>query len=102
MISIDLTETAHFVYWKSETTCETNFFLTFIFSDKKNFFLELNFVLDWILSQTEFCLGLHTTVVFRMQSFNFFIDLKLTHYDKKFLIKIACVEKQYFQWKKKP
>ena len=29
-----------------------------------------DFVLDWILSRTEFCLGLHTVVVFCMQSFN--------------------------------
>ena len=41
MISIVLSETAHFVHWKSERTSETIFFLT------KN--LVLNFVLDYIL-----------------------------------------------------
>ena len=55
MISIDLSETAQKqkAHWKSETTSETNFLLT-----KESF------------SQTEFCLRLHTAVVFHMQSFN--------------------------------
>ena len=75
MLSIDLSETAHFVYWKSETMSETNFFSDNFFSDKffsqqKIFFLD--FVSDWILFRTEFCLALHTAVVFRMQSFNMF------------------------------
>ena len=59
MISINLSETAYFVHWKSETMFETNYFLTIFFSNKNfflNFFLRLNFVLDWILSQTEFVL----------------------------------------------
>ena len=38
MISINLSETAHFAHWKSETTSETNFFLTIIFLI--NFFLD--------------------------------------------------------------
>ena len=59
MISIDLSETADFAHWKSETMSKTNFF-----SDKKYFAL--------IFSRTGFCLGLNTTVVFRIQSFNFF------------------------------
>ena len=42
------------------------FFSDNFFSDKDFFFL------DWILSQTEFCLRLHTAVVFCMQSFNFY------------------------------
>ena len=59
---------------------ETNFFLTIFFSDKKIFFsdlfLGLNFVSYWILSRTEFCLGLHTAVIFSMQSFDIsaFVD----------------------------
>ena len=55
-------------HWKSEKKFSDNFF------SNKNIFLKLNFVLDWILPRTEFCLGfclgLHTAVVFRMQSFN--------------------------------
>ena len=51
-----------------------NFFFRQIFFLTKNlflgFFLRMNFVFDWNLSRTEFCLGLHTAVVFRMQSFN--------------------------------
>ena len=53
----------HFVHWKSETTSETKIFPDNFFSDK-NFFSQ-------ILSRTEFFLGLHTAVAFRMQSFNF-------------------------------
>ena len=57
------------------------FFLTFFFFDNfflakiffLRFFLGLNFVFDWIWSRTEFCLGLHAAVVFRVQSFNFAI-----------------------------
>ena len=46
-------------------------------------FFGLNFVLDCIcltlnLSRTEFCLGLHTAVVFRIQSFNLKLDLQQT------------------------
>ena len=52
MVSIDLSETAHFAHWKSETTSETNFFVTKFFSNKKFFFSY--FVSDWI-----FCLGLN-------------------------------------------
>ena len=35
-----------------------------------NFFPTKEFF-SWILSQSEFCLGLHAAVVFRMQSFNY-------------------------------
>ena len=75
MISIDLSETAHFAHWKSKTMSKTNFFLTVYFSDKKYFL--------WLFSWIEFCLGLNfvsdfvsdykTAVLFRMQSFNFLI-----------------------------
>ena len=51
MISINLSETAHFVHWKSETTSETIFFLTNFFLNKKYF--------SWILSRTGFCLRLN-------------------------------------------
>ena len=34
--------------------------------------LGLNLVLDWICLGTELCLGLHTAVVFQMQSFNYY------------------------------
>ena len=79
MVSIDLSETAHFVtgylrqHLRQIFFLTIFFFLTKFFSNKNlflRFFLRLNFVSDWILSWTEFCLGLHTTVVFRMQSFN--------------------------------
>ena len=61
------------VPWKSETTSKTKF--------SPRHCLRLDFVSDSILSwtefylgldlsRTEFCLGLHTAVVFRMQSFN--------------------------------
>ena len=56
MISTDLSEPAHFGYCQSKTKSETIFFPT------KKF---LRFFL-----RTEFCLGLHTAVVFLMQSFN--------------------------------
>ena len=36
---------------------------------RDNFFSNKQ-ILFWILSGTEFCLGLHTAVVFHMQSFN--------------------------------
>ena len=61
MINIDLSQTAHFAHWKSDTTTETNFYLTIFFSNK--FFFQF-------FSQTGFCLGLYTAAVFRMQSFN--------------------------------
>ena len=55
-----------------------NFFLTIFFEDK-NFFQQKiffsDFFLDWILSWTGICLGLHPTVVFRMQSFNLYLVL---------------------------
>ena len=66
MISIDLSETAHFGYCQFKTKSETNFFCNKYFSDK-NFFVTKNF--SQTFSQAEFCLGLHTTVVFRMKSF---------------------------------
>ena len=41
------------------------------FSPQFFFFLIISFpILSQMLSRTEFCLGLHTAVVFRMQSFN--------------------------------
>ena len=59
MISIDLSETAHFAHWKSETMSETNFsdnflsdkffFPTKFFPPIKNIFLR--FFSDWILSR---------------------------------------------------
>ena len=79
MINIDLSEKAQKAHWKSKTMSETKFspkkiqefFSDKIFSQQKCFFFQQkNFVLDWILSRTEFCLGLHTAVVFCMQSFN--------------------------------
>ena len=93
MISIERSETAQKVHWKSETnsvedkmqsktkfsprhnSVQKIFFLT----RKKNFWTELclglNFVLDSICLGLNFvldsiCLRLHTAVVFRMQSFN--------------------------------
>ena len=66
MISIDLSDTAHFVHWKSKTMSETNLFPQIFFSDKKNQI----FFSAWILSRTEFCVRSHTAVVFCMQSFN--------------------------------
>ena len=56
MISIDLSETTHFVHWKSETTSKTILFGQFFFQQKffcqifsqTEFCLELNFVLDYI------------------------------------------------------
>ena len=81
MVSIDLSETAHFAHWKSETT----FFLTNFFPNKKIFFSD--FVLDWILCRTEFCLGLNTAVVFRIQSFNSICDT--------FSSRIHCTSREY-------
>ena len=52
MISIDLSETELSVRDK----IQDNFFSDKIFFEEKNF--RLNFVSDWILSQTEFCLRL--------------------------------------------
>ena len=46
---------------QTETKCSLRFFSLMV---GKKFFFGLN------LSQTEFCLGLHTAVVFRVQSFN--------------------------------
>ena len=54
MISIDLSETAHFAHWKSETMSETNFSDNFLFQQivfpTENLFLRiflgLNFVTD--------------------------------------------------------
>ena len=56
MISIDLSETAHFAHWKSETTSEKTFFLTIFFPTK--FFSDQKYF-SRILSQTGFCLGLN-------------------------------------------
>ena len=39
------------------------------------FFFQSEFCLGLNLSRTEFCFGLHTAVVFRMQSFNCTVDL---------------------------
>ena len=60
MTSINLFETAHFAHWKSDTTSETNVFVTikFLFLTK-NFFIPPYFVSDWSLSWKEFCLGLN-------------------------------------------
>ena len=59
MINIDLSKTAQFAHWKSETTSGDKFFLTIFFPTK--FFSNKIFLR--IFSQTEFCLGLHTAVV---------------------------------------
>ena len=74
MISTDLPETTKKTHWKSETKFSPTqnlriffFFWTIFFPKKKKKFSD--FVLDQILSWTEYCLGLHTAVVFRMQSF---------------------------------
>ena len=51
MISIDLSETAHFAHWKYETTSETIFYVKIFFQTKNiflRFFLGLNFVSDYI------------------------------------------------------
>ena len=60
MISIDLSETAHFAHWKSETMYKTIFFDKIYYLTKNlflGFCLRLNFfVSDWILSSTVFCL----------------------------------------------
>ena len=45
------------------------------FSNKKTFFSV--FFLVWILSRTEFCLGLHTAVVFHMQSFDLHVMVQV-------------------------
>ena len=75
MISIDLSETAQKSALEirdkiqSETTSENFFSNKIIFSDKKKNSWILSwteFVLEGILPQTEFCLGLHTAVVFHM------------------------------------
>ena len=67
MINIERFETAQRVHFKSETNSvqdkiqsETKLSLRIFFSDgqKKDFF-GLNFVSDWILSQTQFCLRLN-------------------------------------------
>ena len=51
MLSIDLSETAHFAYWKSEITSETNYFFLTIFF-RQFFFPTKNLFLG-------FCLGLY-------------------------------------------
>ena len=81
-----------FVWGNSKSTVEiqdnvqdksflTIFFLTKNFFSDKNFFSQifshidfchrLDFVLGWIFSCTEFCLGLHTAIVCHVESFNF-------------------------------
>ena len=71
MISIDLSETAQNVHWKSEITSNTKLSPRKIFSEKnfleKKFYREKiffrkkfsDFVSDWILYRTEFCLVLY-------------------------------------------
>ena len=53
IISIDLSETAHFAHWISETMSETIFSNKIFFSRQTFFFLTKN-SFSWILSQTEF------------------------------------------------
>ena len=48
MISIDLSETAHFVHWKSETTSERKIFSDNFFFLTKYIFHRLNFVSDFV------------------------------------------------------
>ena len=76
MISIDLSQTAHFALRKSETTSKAKKISDKNIFSRQNFFLDLDFVSDWIFSWTEFCLGLHTAVVFRMESFNYSLICK--------------------------
>ena len=79
MISIDLSETTQKkAHWKSETKFSKKQNSQDFFSNKikkffptKKYFVRKN---SWIFSLTEFCLGLHTAVVFRMQSLNFYSE----------------------------
>ena len=48
----------------------TKFSPRIFFLTVRNFFFWTEFCLRLNLSQTDFCLGLHTAVVFCMQSFN--------------------------------
>ena len=67
MINIDLSETTQ----KSALEIQDKFQ-----SDTKseNFFFQQNFFPDKNFFQTEFCLGLHTTVVFCMQLFIYIVQ----------------------------
>ena len=70
MISINLSETAHFAHWKSKTTSETNFsdnFSDYIFL---RFFLGLNFVSDYILQLYFVCNHLIIYVISKSLSLN--------------------------------
>ena len=66
-VNIDLSETAQKAHWKSETTSKTIFFSDNLFFPTKFYFRQKIF--SRIFSRTEFRLGLHTAVVFRMQLF---------------------------------
>ena len=67
------------VHWKSETKFSLRQNLRIFFRQKffpdKNSPPPQNLLKkhSWILSWAEFCLGLHTAVVFRMQLFNSFV-----------------------------
>ena len=86
MISIDLSERTHKKHTGNPKQClrpnsvQDKIWDKFFFAknlSQTGFYLGLNFVSDWILSRTEyclgFCLGIHTAVVFRMQSFNCYL-----------------------------
>ena len=74
MISIDLSERTRKSALEIQDKIQSeNFFFQQIFFPIKLFSRQKKICWkknSWILSQTEFCLGLHTAVVFRMQSFN--------------------------------